>query len=126
MRSEGPAFSTRSGISLLEMLVVLAILAAIATVALPRLSGPPSRLELKRQTAAWSARIAEARLAAVSDGRPVALFLESAACVAQEDQITVFPDGVVQGPDLCLTAGQDVLRLHPSMLTGHLDEVIRP
>lgn len=126
MRYEGPAVTKQSGVSLLEMLVVLAILSAIAVIALPKLSGPSPRLELKRQTAAWSARIAEGRLTAVSEGRQVTLFLESSACAAQEDWITVFPDGVVQGPDLCLTAGPEELRLHPALLTGRLDEVIRP
>ena len=125
MRYERTAFTKRSGVSLLEMLVVLAILSAVALIALPRLSGPSPRLELRQQTAAWSARIAEARLRAVSDGKLVTLFLEGSACEAQEDRITVFPDGVVQGPDLCLTAGPEVLRLHPAMLTGHLEKVVR-
>jgi prepilin-type N-terminal cleavage/methylation domain-containing protein len=126
LRYEGTALSARSGISLLEMLVVLAVLAAIAALALPRLGGPSPRLDLKRQAADWSARIAQARYDAVSGGRLVALDLADSACEGQEDRITVFPDGVVQGPDLCLTAGEEVLRLHPATLTGHLGEVTLP
>lgn len=108
--------------TLLETLVVLAILAGIAAVALPALRGPPVQLQLRAQAADVAARIASARLAALSTGETRSLEVSELTCdgASEPAAIILQGDGLVIGPDLCLAVGTDSLRLRPAMLTGRL------
>lgn len=122
MRSDRIAAGPSSGITLLETLIVLAILAAVAAVALPSMRGPSPKLVLRSMSAELSARISAARLAAISSGQSREMNLADLTCDdAQTPAAIVFQaDGLVLGPDLCLSHATESLRVKPSILTGQL------
>lgn len=121
-----PMGTPSAGLSLFETLMALTILALVAGVAAAGMRGPSPALQLRRQAADLTRRVAAARLQAVRDSRTVWIALDGLPCDAEAPpRAGLFAGGTGQAPDLCLThPDAPTLRLRMDPLTGRLHEVV--
>ncbi len=112
-----------AGLSLLEALIALAILALIMGLSASTFRGPSPALRLQKQAAELIGSAATLRQRAIREGDTLQLETKGLACEGTDQPLSFFPDGTSSGPDLCLTAGDQQLRLQLNFLTARLLQV---
>ena len=114
-----------SGLSLLEALVALAILALIMGLSASTFRGPSPALRLQKQAAELIGSATTLRQRAIREGKTRQLETKGLTCEVTDQPLLFFPDGTASGPDLCLMADNQQLRLQLNVLTARLLQVPR-
>ena len=147
-RSDGNGRAARMrGFTLIELLVVLVIAAFITALVVPRLTGATERAAVRSAARELEAALRTTRSAAMAEGRPQALIIDTARGVfqqgsrsgrlpsgvhlllttttgdrldAQTGRIRFFPDGTSTGGGIDVWAGSDRNQVLVDWLSGRV------